>query len=311
MPSQRPKPINIQPLTDWLNYLRNQRRYSDHTISNYQRDLKDFFAFWTKNFSGSPWRQISYQQARQYLYLLQTRNFARTSIARHVASLRSFFKFLVRSKQAGANPWAMLSTPRLIKKLPNFLYPEDIEKFLAAPDTSTLSGCRDRALMELIYATGLRVSELVGITLPDLDVDRGEIRVMGKGSKERIVLLGQYAKISLREYINKARPQLAKRAGEVIPKSPGFLWLNKNGGRLSVRHVQRLVLSIAQKIGLGRKITPHSLRHTFATHLLAGGADLRSVQELLGHTSLSTTQIYTHLTKERLKNIYDRAHPRA
>lgn len=295
-------------LDAYLSYLKNQRRYSGHTLSNYQRDLKDFLAFWSRNFPPSAWRQANYQQARQYLYFLQQRSLARATIARHVAALRSFFKFLTRTKKAKANPWALLSTPRLSKKLPNFLYPEEIKKFLEAPDAATPKGSRDRAILELIYATGLRVSELVGIRLADLDLARGEIRVIGKGSKERIVLLGKYAQASLRDYLDKARPVLDRTAGD---RSDRFLFLNKGGGRLSVRHVQRLILAVSNKIGLGRRITPHSLRHTFATHLLAGGADLKSVQELLGHSSLSTTQVYTHLTKERLKNIYDRAHPRA
>ncbi len=287
----------ITPLAKFLNYLKTERNYSPHTISNYARDLR----FLTGMFKT---RRIDRTAAREYLLALEKRRFARRSIARKLSSARSFFRFLLREKLIDLNPFDALHTPKLPKKLPNFLYPEEIARLFKTPG-STPIGLRDRAILEVLYGTGLRVIELVRLNVNDVDDDEGEIKVLGKGSKERIVLFGSKARAALHNYLNDGRRLLA--AGQ---RSPA-LFINRRGGRLTTRSIERLINQLAKEAGILKKVTPHTLRHSFATHLLSGGADLRLVQELLGHVSLSTTQVYTHITKERLKEVYDSAHPRS
>jgi len=289
---------NADLIDKFINFLKTERHYSNHTISNYQRDLKFLVNF----IKGKP---IDRSAAREYLLALEKKRFSRRSIARKLSSARSFFRFLVREKKAAQNPFENLLTPKLPKKLPNFLYPEELKGLFDTPDLKTPQGLRDKAILEVIYGTGLRVAEVVRMNKNDLDFDEGEIKVLGKGSKERIVLFGSHAKSALHNYINNARRQLL--AGK---KNPA-LFLNRRGSRITARSVERMIVLYAKKGGLTKKVTPHTLRHSFATHLLSGGADLRMVQELLGHVSLSTTQVYTHITKERLKEVYDSAHPRA
>lgn len=290
--------ISLQLLASFTIFLKSERNYSSHTVGNYERDLKFLIGFLQD-------KPIDRLTAREYLLELEKKAFSRRSIARKLSAARSFFRYLLREKKLEHNPFENLLTPKLPKKLPNFLYPEEMTLLLGAPDTRTLQGLRDQAIIELIYGTGIRVVEVSRLNLGDVDLNEGEVKVFGKGAKERIVIFGSHAKNALLNYLERGRP--------------GFLGKNKNqafflgrrGERVTPRHLERLVAFYANRAGLQKKVTPHTLRHSFATHLLAGGADLRMVQELLGHVSLSTTQVYTHVTKERLKQIYDQAHPRA
>ncbi|MBN2058174.1 MAG: tyrosine recombinase XerC [Candidatus Saganbacteria bacterium] len=285
-------------ITQFLGHLKTERNYSPHTLSNYQRDLNFLLEFIGQ-------RQIDRSVAREYLLALEKKRYSRRSIARKLSSARSFFRFLAREKFIDQNPFENLLTPKLPKKLPNFLYPEELTGLFNAPGLKTAQGLRDRAILEILYGTGLRVTEIKRMNLGDIDFDEGEIKVLGKGSKERIVLFGSHARQALQNYFKHGRPELA------LGKKTPVVFLNRRGTRLTTRSIERMISRCAGLAGLNKKVTPHTLRHSFATHLLSGGADLRMVQELLGHVSLSTTQVYTHITKERLKEVYDSAHPRA
>ena len=290
--------IGEENLKIFLNYLRTERHYSPLTISNYRRDLR-FLTDFMKN------KSLDRLTAREYLLRLEKNKYARRSIARKLSATRSFFRFLLREKKVKSNPFQNLLTPKLPKKLPNFLYPDEMKALLGAPDPGSPRGSRDRAILEVLYGTGIRVTEITRLNQNDLDLSEGEIRVFGKGDKERIVLFGSLAKQALNHYLEKARrPLLGER------KNPA-LFVGRRGTRMSPRHIERMISRYAKQAVIAKKVTPHTLRHSFASHLLEGGADLRMVQELLGHVSLSTTQVYTHITKERLKQVYDLAHPRA
>jgi len=242
---------------------------------------------------------------RDYLSHLVEQGIVKASIARKLSAIRSFYRYLVREKIIAANPIEMVSSPKLDKRLPSFLTLKEVEKLLSAPDPSTPQGQRDRALLELLYAAGLRVSELTSLELGQINLDSNEIRVWGKGSKERVVLMGEPAAQALRNYLAQGRPKLL---GE---KRSQALFLNRYGQRLPERRVQLILEKYAKQSGIGKRVHPHLLRHTFATHLLDGGADLRVVQELLGHARLSSTQIYTHVTKRQARKVYLSAHPLA
>jgi len=285
--------MDSKHLNAFLLHLRNERNYSGHTISNYGRDLKFLSAFLKD-------KTIDRLAAREYLICLEKKKYSRRSIARKLSAARSFFRYLIREKKTKVNPFQNLLTPKLPKKLPNFLYPEEMKDLLEAVDNK-----RDLAILELLYGTGMRVIEISRMNLGDLDLDENEIRVFGKGSKERIVLFGSQAKKAMEEYLNHVRSSLLKGT-----KTNAF-FIGRRGSRLTTRHIERIIRFYAKKAGIQKKVSPHTLRHSFATHLLEGGADLRMVQELLGHVSLSTTQVYTHVTRERLKQVYDLAHPRA
>ncbi len=283
----------------FINYLKVERNASNHTIINYTIDLGVF-----KTFLGD--RQIEtidHLALRRFLAELRARNYAKRTIARKLASLRSLFRFLFREGYIKKNPITAISTPKLDRKLPVFLDVAKIEKLLQSPPESDAAGLRDRALLETLYSTGIRVSELVGLDIDDVDIISGVVKVLGKGSKERIVPIGEPALNAIRKYLDK-------RAGSRV-KDRTAVFLNNHGKRLTDRSVRRVVDKHIRACSMTEKISPHSLRHSFATHLLDRGADLRSVQELLGHANLSTTQIYTHVTMERLKTVYDKAHPRA
>ena len=282
----------------YIHYLITERNYSPHTISNYARDLGYLINF----LKG---KKLDRAAAREFLLQLEKKRYARRSIARKLSSARSFIRYLVREKEIKANPFEHLLTPKLPKKLPNFLYREELKGLLEASGGQDPGSLRDRALLEAIYGTGLRVAEIVQLNVNDIDFIEKEIRVLGKGSKERIVLFGSKASEALHYYIDNGRPAHLGGGNSVA------LFLNRRGSRITARSVERIIVRYAKKAGIVKKVTPHTLRHSFATHLLEGGADLRVVQELLGHASLSTTQVYTHVTKERLKEVYDSAHPRA
>ncbi len=290
----------------YIQYLEAEKNASPYTVRNYRDDLLDFLYFLKKK-KVDPLNETKVDRhvLRDYLSELMERGTAKSSIARKLSAIRSFYRYLVREKIIPKNPIELLSSPKLDKRLPSFLTIEEVERLLSAPDPSTPLGQRDRALLELLYASGLRVSELVGLTPEQVDLESNEIRVLGKGSKERVVLMGEPAATALKSYLEYGRPELLGK------KRSQALFLNRYGQRLPARSVQRLLENYAKKAGIGKRVHPHLLRHTFATHMLDGGADLRVVQELLGHARLTSTQIYTHVTKRQARKVYLAAHPLA
>jgi integrase/recombinase XerC len=288
----------------YIQYLEAERNASPYTVRNYRADLADFFKFLTKK-ELTLLNEVDRHVLRDYLSHLVEGGIAKASIARKLSAIRSFFRYLVREEIIPKNPIEQVSSPKLDKRLPSFLTREEMERLLNAPDPSTPLGQRDRALLELLYASGLRVSELVSLTPEQIDLESNEIRVRGKGSKERMVLMGEPAAGALKKYLEEGRIKLQGK------KKSKALFLNRYGQRLPERSVQRLLEQHAIKAGIGKRVHPHMLRHTFATHLLDGGADLRVVQELLGHARLSSTQIYTHVTKGQARKVYLSAHPLA
>ncbi len=282
----------------FIRYLEIEKNYSVHTILNYRLDLINF-----KEFCGEiELEKIDYLFLRKYLAVLKEKNLGNRSVGRHLSSLRSFFRFLTRENHLKINPILMLSSPKLDKHLPSFMTEAEVAKLIEsafAKNDKDERGLRDRAILETFYSSGLRISELVALSLSDIDFISGIIKVMGKGKKERMVPIGDIALMAIRKYLDKRKKQ-----GEAI-------FLNKNGKRITTRGVWDIVKKYLKSAGINQGVSPHTFRHSFATHLLNRGADLRTVQELLGHASLSTTQIYTHLTTEKLKSVYDKAHPRA
>lgn len=240
---------------------------------------------------------------RQYLGELQKKQYSRKTIARRLAALRTYFKFLCREKYCQTNPAKAIRTPKLEMRLPKFLYPEEMTTLIDTPVVDNALGLRDKAMLELLYSSGMRVSELASLNITDIEFERGMARVMGKGRKERLVPLGSYSLVAINAYLDI-------RKNILQGKQETAVFLNHRGSRITDRGIRLIVHNISQLQGL-KNVSPHTMRHTFATHMLNNGADLRIVQELLGHVSLSTTQIYTHVTKERLKTIYNKAHPRA
>lgn len=291
-----------QAITQFLRYLRAERNVSPHTLNAYQSDLALFGEFLAA--SGLAWQAVDRAALRRYVVSLQAEGSARATIARKLACLRSFYRFAQREAQVERNPAQHVLTPRRGERLPNVLTVHEMASLLRTPEYGTPQGLRDRAILELLYAAGLRVSELVALD-NGIDWGRAEARIWGKGSKERIVVLGQPALAAIKAYIEHGRPALA--AG----KSSGALFIHRRGGRLSDRSVRELVAAYARLAGIERAVSPHTLRHTFATHMLDGGADLRVVQELLGHSNLATTQMYTHVSQHQARRVYLAAHPRA
>lgn len=291
-------------LIEFQGYLQIEKNASPHTIKNYMKDIQVFFSF-MQSTEGLSLAEIDYLDVRQFLAFLNQQQYSRKTISRKLSSLRSFFRFLVRENHLEKNPFLMVSTPKSEKRLPEFMYPEEVLELLQLPDLNKNLGIRDRAILEVFYASGMRVSELVALNLESIDLDTGTALVFGKGAKERYVPLGRYSIEALQNYLQKARPKF------ILNRQEKALFLNKNGGRLSDRSIRRMVDKYVQHLSFQKQISPHTIRHTFATHLLNAGADLRSVQELLGHVNISTTQIYTHVTKERLQHIYNHTHPRA
>jgi len=288
----------------YINYLEAERNASPYTVRNYTTDLLDFFQF-LRDKEIDSLKEVDRHTLRDYLSQLMEKGFVKASIARKLSAIRSFYRYLLREEIISTSPVATTSSPKLDKRLPSFLTIEEINRLLEAPDLSTPQGRRDRALLELLYASGLRVSELVSLNLEQVNLDTNEIRVWGKGSKERVVLIGKPAARALTAYLTQGRPELLGKKGS------NALLLNRYGKRLMERRVQRILEKYANIAGIGKRVYPHMLRHTFATHLLDGGADLRVVQELLGHASLSSTQIYTHVSKSQAKKVYLSAHPMA
>ena len=290
----------------FLNYLRVERNCSPLTLRNYAAEIEGYRA-WHDNKTQIPvdWTRVDAFQVRSYLVHLSERRYDRTTIHLKISALRSFFRWLVRSERMKQNPVVGLTLPKLQRKLPKFLTIQQIEALLNAPlaekkAESQLAVWRDKAILEVLYSGGLRIHELTGLNDDDLDLLGEVARVRGKGKKERLTPLGAPAIEAVQKYL-----ELRRRSAR------GPLFVNRFGGRLTMRSVQRMLKKYLLAAGLDPSLTPHKLRHSFATHMLDAGADLRSVQELLGHASLSTTQIYTHITPERLKKVYDKAHPRA
>ncbi len=288
----------------YINYLEVERNASPYTVRNYTTDLLGFFQFLKERGVGSL-REVDKDVLRNYLRHLMEQGIVKASIARKLSAIRSFYRYLVREGILSASPVQKTSSPKLDKRLPSFLTTDEVTRLLEAPDVSTPQGQRDCALLELLYASGLRVSELANLKLEQVNLDSREIRVWGKGAKERMVLMGEPAAKALTAYLNQGRLELSGN------KRSSALFLNRYGERLTERSVQSTLEKYAGIAGIGKRIHPHMLRHTFATHLLDGGADLRVVQELLGHASLSSTQIYTHVSKSQAKKVYLSAHPMA
>jgi tyrosine recombinase XerC len=290
-------------------HLRDERGVSAHTRTAYHRDVASFAEFLSRTFLSRAPETVSAAEAdvlavRSYLAHLRSRGLSKTSVGRHLSALRTFFRFLAREGKSGANPAKAVATPRAARPLPRTLSVTEAAAVVEAHEGDEPLSARDRALLELLYATGLRVSELVGLDIPDIDLSSRQLRTLGKGKKERIVPFGEKAASALRDYLRE-RPQPRTR------KEADALFLNPGGGRLTARTVRRILVKALRLAGVTRHASPHALRHSFATHLLAAGADLRSIQEMLGHASLSTTQKYTHLDAERLIEVYRKSHPRA
>ena len=288
----------------YINYLQVERNASPYTVRNYTTDLMGFFGFLRGKKIGSL-KEVDKHVLRDYLSHLMEQGFVKASIARKLSAIRSFYRYLLREEIIATSPLATTSSPKLDRRLPSFLTIDEMTRLLETPNLSTPQGRRDRAFMELLYASGLRVSELANLNRGQVDLDPREIRVWGKGSKERMVLMGEPAASALTAYLKQGRPEL------LGSKKNSALFLNHNGGRLTERSVQSILQEYANIAGIGKRVHPHMLRHTFATHLLDGGADLRVVQELLGHARLSSTQIYTHVSKSQAKKVYLSAHPMA
>lgn len=326
------KILGISPIREFLDYLQYERHFSAHTVKCYSADLRQFVDYLldsTDLLNGHAGAEgVSYAQLSEYsettsagvatvllemgvntirsfLAYLSEKNYSKTSSARKLATLRSFYKFLTRRGYLESSPVTVIRTPRQEKRLPRFLEPEQIQKLLSCPDTNTLLGARDRAILETLYSSGLRVSELVGLNLTDVDFLGEVLHLRGKGKKERIAPIGPSALQAIQRYLTYR---------DVDPRKQNFdqtaLLINKHGQRLSTRSVRRKLDKYLRQAGLDPRISPHTLRHSFATHMLNNGADLRVVQELLGHRSLSTTQVYTHLTTSHIKDVYENAHPR-
>jgi len=285
----------------FVNYLKVEKNASPHTVTNYTVDLKGFAAF----LGNRGIETVDHLFLRRFLADLRAKNLSKKSVARKLSALRSFFKFLYREGYLKTNPASAISTPKLDRNLPVFLDVDKVVRLVTSPDGETTDGARDRAILETLYSTGIRVGELVRLDLGDIDFIGGVVKVLGKGKKERVVPIGETALAAIRKY-RDARGRCERRI-----KDKEIVFVNRFGTRLTDRGVRRVIEKYIRKCSIQEKVSPHSLRHSFATHLLDRGADLRSVQELLGHVNLSTTQVYTHITAERLKSVYDKAHPRA
>ena len=299
-----------QVFNRYITYLEVERNASPYTVRNYTTDLagsKNIMGFFTflKEKGLKSFDEADRAILRDYLVYLMEQGIAKASIARKLSAIRSFCRYLLREGMMSTNPIADTSSPKLDKRLPSFLSIAEMERLLKAPDLSTPVGQRDRAIMELLYAAGIRVSELTNLDIKQVNLNANEARVWGKGSKERMVLMGKPAAEALTAYLSQGRPKLMGK------KSGSALFVNRYGKRLAERSVQKMLQKYAILAGIDKRIYPHLLRHTFATHLLDGGADLRVVQELLGHASLSSTQIYTHVSKSQAKKVYLAAHPLA
>ena len=293
-----------QAIDDYIIFLTVEKGASGNTIEAYSNDVRKF-AQYLEDAGIRRWAQVDTATVRGYLAWMQNESLTNTTRARNVAALKSFFRFLYMEKYTEHNLGELLDTPRKEKVLPKYLTVEEVERLMDAPDVTTPHGCRDKAMLELLYASGLRVSELITLKLSDISFEMAYVRCFGKGAKERIIPLGRYALAALDQYINHCRPKVDNNW------QTDTLFLNKNGKGLSRQGFWKLIKKYGREAGIVTDITPHVLRHSFATHLLSNGADLRAIQEMLGHADIATTQIYTHLLGEQMLDVYKSAHPRA
>ena len=299
--------ISKQDLEDFKGYILVEKNFSEHTAKAYCSDILSYL-IWLGD-DGCEGADLS--KIREYLHFIQKFDYKKTTLARKIASIRTFYKYLTREKKIENNPAQNIISPKRPKSLPKFLSTEEIEEILNNTNISTPAGYRNRAILELLWASGMRISELSNLNFENLNLDNNEITVFGKGAKERIILITDRAKTYLQKYIEFARPLVAK-GYDITPatdNSPVFI--NKTGYRLQPRMIRNVINEIVEKIELPKKVTPHMFRHSFATHLIENGADLRVVQELLGHASISNTQIYTHISMQHMKEVYKQTHPRA
>ena len=293
----------------YLEHLRVERRLADHTLDSYSRDLRGLIAFAAAR--GCPVEALDRRALEAFVRQQRTGGLSPRSVARSIAAVRGFYRFLVLDKQLAENPADDLHPPKAWPALPKFLSLEEVDQLITQPDVTTPLGLRDRAMFELLYATGMRVSELVKVRAVDLRLDEEYLTCVGKGSKERIIPIGEQATTWVRRYQQEGRARLVvARKGARAPASPR-LFLNARGGALSRVGFWKILKGHGRRAGITSALSPHVLRHSFATHLLERGADLRAIQMMLGHADLSTTQIYTHVLEARLRNVYDRFHPRA
>lgn len=287
---------------EFLEGLRHEKRASPHTVLSYRRDLEEFEKFLSK---GRALSTASELDVRGFVGFLFSKKNQAASIARKISAIRSFYRYLQRKDLIAQNPAKRVPTPKLPKRMPKFLTVDEVDAIMKSASGSDWKPVRDRAILEMLYATGLRVSEVASLHLENIDFKEGIVRVIGKGSKERLTIMGSQAQLALEKYLS-IRAKVLKR-----PAEASSLFLNRKGTLLTPRSLERLVSFYALKAGIMKRVTPHMFRHSFATHLLDGGADLRGIQELLGHASLSTTQKYTHVSLDRLMEVYDKTHPRA
>uniref|UniRef100_A0A7C1JMW4 Tyrosine recombinase XerC n=1 Tax=Ammonifex degensii TaxID=42838 RepID=A0A7C1JMW4_9THEO len=301
-----------QYLDRFLVFLQAERRASPRTVEAYEKDIFDGIDFFAAKLGvpdeGLTPAAITPALVRRYLAHLSERGLARNSVLRRLAAWRTFFRFLVREGVVTVNPLTRIASPRRERRLPRVLYQGEAQRLVEVAATTDPLQLRDRAILEVLYGAGLRVSELVGLNLGDVDLSGGYLRVLGKGAKERLVPFGSYAAHALQAYLAHSRPLLLRSRAGALEHA---LFLNRLGQRLSVRGVRNIIKACAARAGVEGWVSPHTLRHSFATHLLDGGADLRVVQELLGHARLATTQIYTHLSQEKVRRVYEKTHPRA
>ncbi len=297
----------FRDISQFIEWLATEKGYSVHTLDGYRRDLMEFFHFTGRDIQV---RDISSDITRKFVVSLHGRNSSAT-VARKLSSMRSFFRYMKRRRGINNDPLASITGPKIGRYIPVFLTVDETFALLEAPNKKDTFMLRDQAVLELLYSTGMRVSELVSRDMSDLDFKEEVLTVRGKGSKERIIPVGRPALEALRKWVVQREQILAARIAKNKSVDDKAMFLNNRGGRLSVRSIERLVKGYGERAGISQIVTPHALRHSFATHLLEMGADLRSVQELLGHASLSTTQRYTHLTLDHLSDVYDHAHPLA
>ncbi len=299
--------ITKRYLKDFLIYLEVEKNFSKHTIRAYQSDILSFL-LWLDN---TPIEETNHTKLKDYLVFIQRFNYSKTTLSRKIAAIRTFYRFLYREKIIETNPANSVHAPKRNKSLPKFLTGQEIEQILNNIKIDTPAGYRNRVILELLYATGMRVSELSNLNFGNLNLAENEITVMGKGAKERIVLVSSRAKDFLEKYLKTVRFMIPEEGTKIEENENSPIFINKTGFRLQPQSIRTAINDIVKKIELPKKVTPHVFRHSFATKLLENGADLRVVQELLGHASISNTQIYTHVSTERLKAVYDSTHPRA
>lgn len=290
-------------LEDFIKYLIVEKNYSDYTILNYRKDLEVFLEFLDKEHINK-YKDIDYKILRLYLNEMFNKKYSSKTISRNLSSLRTFFKYLSREEIIDFNPMILISNPKQEKRLPSYLNYKELEDILDIPDTNSVLGLRDASILELLYSTGIRVGELVNIKIKDIDFSNSRIKILGKGNKERYVLFGEKCRNLINRYLKESRPNLLKMSCD-------YLYLNTKGTPISIRTTQKIIDNIVKRSSIKFNVSPHTLRHTFATHMLDNGADLNSVGELLGHSNLNTTAVYTHVSNERLRNVYLKCHPRA